>query len=218
MKRLTMMLAGVALLAACGSEPEEAAPEAVEAAPVEEAAPAEEALTPAATGPGAWTVDEEASSLIFTGRHETEDFTGRFGRFGATIVLDPENLADASIDAVIALRSADAGTADRNDSLPEPDWFDVVRYPRATFTSKDITRTGPQDYQAVGMLSMKGVDRPLTLPFTLVIEGDRATADASVTLDRTQFGVGTGAYGTPDIVANEVGVQIHIEADRAGGL
>lgn len=203
------------LLAACGAG-EETAP--VQPEPVEiEAIEAEEGptgLLPPVEGPDAWVMDRSASSVIFNARQGDEAFTGRFGAFDAQIRLDPDDLSTAAIVAVVDLGSVDAGSGDRNDSLPEPEWFAIERYPRAEFRSDAIRRTGSL-YEADGTLSLKGNTHPVTLAFTLDVAGDRAVADGEFTLDRTRFEVGQGEFGTEEFVDNDVSVLVHVEAVRA---
>ena len=209
------ILAALSLLAACGAG-EETAPVNPEPVDVQviEAAETETGLLPPAEGPDAWALDRDASSVIFNARQGDEAFTGRFGRFDAQIRLDPANPAAAAIVAVVDLGSVDAGSSDRNDSLPEAEWFDVARHPRAEFRSDEVRRTGSL-YEAVGTLTLKGTAQPVTLAFTLDETGDRAVADGEFTLDRTAFAVGEGEFGTEEFVDNDVSVVVHIEATRA---
>ena len=204
-----------ALLAACGAGEDTAAvdPEPVEVAVIE-AAETEVGLLPPAEGPDAWALDRDASSVIFDARQGDEAFTGRFGSFDAQIRLNPDDLSTAAIVAVVDLGSVDAGSSDRNDSLPEAGWFDIARHPRAEFRSTGVTRTGNL-YEAPGTLTLKGATQPVTLSFTLEEGGGRAVADGQFTLDRTAFAVGQGEFGTEEFVDNDVSVIVHIEATRA---
>ena len=65
-----------------------------------------------------------------------------------------------------------------------------------------------------GNLTLRGVTRPLTLPFTLEIDGSVAQAKGRVELSRDAFGVGQGPWATGEWVALEVGVDIAITATR----
>ena len=203
------------LLAACGAGEETPA---VEPQPVEveviEAPRTVEGLLPPAEGPDAWRLDREASSVIFNARQGDEAFAGRFGAFDAQIRLDPDDPSTAAIVAVVDLGSVDAGSSDRNESLPEAEWFDVNRHPRAEFRSDEVRRTGDL-YEAVGTLRLKGTTQPVTLSFTLDERGDRAVADGEFAIDRTAFAVGEGEFGTEEFVDNDVSVVVHIEAVRA---
>ena len=208
-------LPALLLLAACGAgeETEAVNPEPVDVEVVEaEETPA--GLLPPAEGPDAWVLDRAASTLTFNARQGDEAFSGRFGEFDAQIRLNPDDLSTAAVVAAVDLGSVDAGSADRNDSLPEADWFDISRFPRAEFRSDAVRRTGSL-YEAPGTLTIKGVAQPVTLRFTLDIEGDRATADGEFTLDRTTYGIGQGEFGTEEFVDNAVTVLTHIEAVRA---
>jgi polyisoprenoid-binding protein YceI len=42
------------------------------------------------------------------------------------------------------MTSADTGDSGRDESLPTGDWFATQRFPRATFVTRAITRTGAQ--------------------------------------------------------------------------
>ena len=215
MRTLPFLLPPLLLLAACGAG-EDTAPVDPEPMEVEviEAAESEAGLLPPAEGPGAWIVDREASSVIFNARQGDEAFTGRFGDFDAQIRLDPDDLEAAAIVAVVDLGSVDAGSSDRNESLPEAEWFDIARHPRAEFRSDTVRRTGNL-YEADGTLTIKGTSQPVTLAFTLDAAGERAVADGEFALDRTAFAVGQGEFGTEEFVDNDVSVLVHIEAVRA---
>ena len=213
MKRLVIALLA---LAACS---EEAAEELRDDPVLEgrevtvvEAEGGPEGLLPDLGGPDAWRIDPRASSILFTGRQGDDEFTGRFGTFDAQVRLDPDDLSDAMIVAAVDLGSVDAGSGDRNQSLPEVDWFDIARFPRATFRSEVVRKTAPGAYEADGTLTIKGVSRDVTMPFTLDIQGDRAVADGQVTLDRTAFGIGAGEFAGPEWVDTEVAVAVHVEA------
>lgn len=208
----------VGLLAACSQDAGDT-PSAGEAPPsaevvVVEAAKGPDGLLPPLDGENVWRIDKDASALMFSGRQGDDEFTGRFGDFDAQIRLNPDDLASASIVAAVDLGSVDAGSSDRNQSLPEADWFDIARFPRATFRSSIVRATGQGAYAADGTLTIKGVDRAITLPFTLETEGDRAVANGQFTLDRSLFGIGRGDFAGPEWVDTAIGVTLHIEAAK----
>lgn len=172
-------------------------------------------LLPALEGPDVWRLDRPASSVMFTGRQGEDEFTGRFGEFDAQVRLDPADLTNASIVAAVDLGSVDAGSDDRNQSLPTPDWFDIARHPQATFRSSVVRQVGEGLYEADGTLTIKGAARDMTMPFALEIQGDRAVADGQMTLDRSLFGIGEGDFAGPEWVDTTVTVALHVEAVRA---
>lgn len=164
--------------------------------------------------PGAWVVDQAQSRIGFSGTQSGKSFEGEFKDFKATVVLDPADLSDSAIEAEIAVASARTGDRQRDDALPSADWFNARVFPIATFRSDDVTATGEGTYLARGLLSIRGVERPLDLPFTLAIVGDEATAQAETTLMRGDFGVGQGEFATDEWVGFDVKVSISLVARR----
>jgi cytochrome b561 len=158
-----------------------------------------------------WRLDREASTVEF----ETTVFggttSGVFEEFDAEITLDPQDLSNARIDAVVRTGSGSMGNSDYQSALIGGQGLDPDDHPEARFVSEDI-RAVEDGYEAHGALTVKGVTIDLVLPFTLVIEGDRAVADGAFTIDRETFGVGGSGWGD---VGSQVEIILHIEADRA---
>ena len=94
----------------------------------------------------------------------------------------------------VDIASAGHGDRDRDDSMPDDDWFATSRFPRAVFTANRFVDRGGGRYEAQGELVLKGVRRPVVLPFTLAISGGVAKMQGQATLDRTAFNVGSGKW------------------------
>ena len=169
------------------------------------------AQEPAAAG---WTVNADESKVLFRGTQEGDAFEGHFPKFDATIILDPENLETASIRAVIDMSAIEAGDDDRNSSLPGREWFHVRKFPEAVFTSNMVIRNAEGIYEAVGTLQIKDVSQDVTLPFTLEIDGNTARAAGTLSLIRTDYNVGTGAFSKGNWVGLDVTVEVQIVATR----
>lgn len=164
----------------------------------------------------AWTVDKPASKVAFSSSFDGGAFTGSFRRWDAAIRFDPANLAGSSVTATFDMTSAATGDSGRDEALPQDEWFAAKQFPKATFTAKSFKALGGNRYQAVGTLTIRGVTKPLTLPFTLVITGGVAKMNASVGLNRLAFGVGQGEWKTTEVVPGTVTVNISLTARRAG--
>lgn len=162
----------------------------------------------------AWTVDRAASSVRFASSFNGTPFSGGFARWSADIRFDPANLAASSVTAVIDVASAATGDADRDQALPTADFFSAAAFPRAVFAAHSFRALGAGRYQALGTLTLRGVSRPLTLPFTLAIKGHEAHMAANVTLDRLAFGVGQKEWRATATVPAAVNVAIAIAARR----
>jgi polyisoprenoid-binding protein YceI len=175
------------------------------------------AATPVIAAPASsWTVDKAHSQVGFVASMNGQAINGSFRRFDARIAFDPANLAGSSVTAVIDTASAATGDQTRDEALPSADWFSAKVFPRATFTAKTFKSLGGNRYQALGTLTIRGVNHQVAMPFELAITGSAAQMRGTVTIDRRWFGVGQGQFATPDAVAANVKVNIAIAARKAG--
>jgi polyisoprenoid-binding protein YceI len=169
---------------------------------------------PASAAPPTWTVDP-ASKLTFQGAMSGESFTGAFRRWSAQIAFDPKALAASKAVVTINVASASTGNADRDNALPTDDWLASAKFAQATFVTRDFRDLGGGKYVADGDLTLRGVKRPVSLPFTLAISGDTAKMNGAIVLDRTAFGVGQGQWKTGEVVETKVTVNVALTAHRA---
>jgi cytochrome b561/polyisoprenoid-binding protein YceI len=223
--RLWLAAAGLAAVIAAGylympavKAPAPAAEPAPVAAPAETTpAPVAETAAPptesALKEPVAWTV-QKSSTLTFTASWSGSNIDGRFKTWSADILFSPEALDRSKLTVAIDTASVDTGDAQRDQSLPSGDFFDTAEHPKATFTATKFRKTGEGKFVADGTLHLRGVKKPLSLPFTLKIDGDTATARGVTTLDRTTFGVGQGEWASTDEIAAKVKVSFSITAKK----
>lgn len=196
----------------------EEAPAEVAAAPTAETPstttePAPATAEPASTEPSVWKV-ASGSTLSFTTSWSGSSIEGRFNRWTADILFGPEALDRSKVSVSIDLASAVSGDQQRDESMQGEDWFDTAKHAKATFTATRFEKTGDNRYVAHGQLSLRGVTKPVRLPFTLKIEGDKARVSGVTTLDRTAFGVGQGEWTSTDQIPAQVKVSINLTATR----
>jgi len=173
------------------------------------------AAAPAMAAPApAWTVDKAASKVAFSSTFDGEKFAGSFRRWDAQIRFDPKNLAGSTAVVSIDTASAVTGDADRDSALPDVKWFSAKAFPKATFRTTGFKALGGDRYQAVGSLTLRGVSKPLTLPFTLVITGSQAKMNAQVSVSRLAFGVGQDEWKATSVIPDPVTVMIAVSARR----
>lgn len=187
---------------------------AVEPPPaVAAAAPAAPPAASAPQEPVAWTV-QKGASLGFEASWSGSAIEGRFTRWTADILFSPDALDRSKLTVSIDMASAATGDDQRDQSLPSGDFFDVANHPKATFSAAKFRKTGEGRYVADGTLTLRGVKKPLSLPFSLKIDGDMATARGVTTLDRTAFGVGQGEWASTDEIAAKVKISFSLTAKR----
>lgn len=175
--------------------------------------------TPAAAGAPQWSMLHGKSSITFRPKQMGTEFKGTFDTFAALIIFDPDNLAASKAVIDVHIGTAHTGAADRDENLKSKDWFDVAQFPDARFETTAFHKTGENAYTADGNLTIKNITLPVTLPFKLTIvksaQGETATMDGTVTLDRSKFQIGTGQWADTSIIENKVPVDVHVVAISA---
>jgi polyisoprenoid-binding protein YceI len=74
--------------------------------------------------------------------------------------------------------------------LKDPDFFDVKKYPRGTFQlTKAIKASGDSSYNITGQLTLRAITQEIHFPATIVRNGEDVVATASLTIDRTKWGI-----------------------------
>jgi|SRR5579859_2801209 len=162
----------------------------------------------------AWKLDGAKSQLSFSGTQIGKKFDGKFTRYQAAISFDPDHPEQGRIAVDVDLASAVTGDPQRDSALPGKEWFDVAEFPKAKFESTSIRKVSGSSFEAAGTLTLRGATHPLTLPFTLDVNGSTAHAKGHASLVRTAFGIGQGAWGSDQWVAFDVGIDIDVSATK----
>jgi polyisoprenoid-binding protein YceI len=171
------------------------------------------ALPAAAQDAPDWTVDPEASRLGFVALQSGDEVEGTFGAWTAEIAFDPGS-ASGRIAVVVRTASADTGSRDRDDTLKGDGLLHAEAYPEARFVAEEFRTTGDGAYEAVGQLTLRDTTRDVVLPFTLQVDGDQATAEGEMTVDRLDYGVGQGQWADTSTIGAEVRIVFAISATR----
>lgn len=153
---------------------------------------------------------ESGSTLGFTGSFQGEEFSGSFPKFDAQIRYDSTNIESSKFDVVIDLASTSTGDKDKDDALPGSDFFSVAKFPNAHFVTRQFKRSGDQVI-AEGNLTIKGVSKPVDLVVNFVSRDAGGTLDISTSVNRLDFGIGSGEYADTSTIANEVTIKAHLE-------
>ena len=184
-------------------------------APTPEASttPAAEATPEAAQEVSSWAI-QPGSSLRFRTSYSGDAIVGSFATFGGNIVFAPDRLDKSRVAITIDLGSAASGDGERDETLKGGDFFAVQANRNAVFRADRFRKTGTDRYVADGTLRLKGVTTPLSLPFTLRIDGDNATMQGSATIDRLAYKIGEGDFSSTAEIPAAVGLEIALKARR----
>lgn len=143
---------------------------------------------------------------------------GKFNKSSGTIVLDRAAKA-GSVEIVIDAASVDFGHELMNQRARSAEFFDVEKFPTATYKGKFSKFNGDSPSEVQGELTLHGVTKPVTLTvhsFACKIDVFKKTevcgADASAAFNRSDFGIN---YGHDTGVKQDVKILIQVEAFKA---
>ena len=122
------------------------------------------------------------------------------------------------VDVVIDLASIDFGLDALNTWAKGAEFFDVAKYPTATYTGKLEGFVHGAPTRVVGTLTLHGITQPVALTIDLfkciphpIFKRELCGADATGTFDRSAFGLNAGKdYG----FKMDVPLRIQVEALR----
>lgn len=75
------------------------------------------------------------------------------------------------------------------DHLKSPDFFDVKKFPIATFAITKVASANGENVKVTGNLTIKGITHAVTFPAKIEIKGGIVNANGKVIIDRTQWDV-----------------------------
>jgi polyisoprenoid-binding protein YceI len=166
-----------------------------------------------------WRIDASHSELSFRIRHFVSKVRGTFGRWTGTVVADPEQLGNGSVQIVIDATTIDTNHDRRDADLRSANFFEVEKYPEITFTSRSVRVSG-SDLTVVGDLTIRGVTKPVTLTgqfigMTADNRGRRRIGfEASTTVNRLDWGITWNrlAEGGGVMLGDDVEIEIVVAA------
>ena len=120
-----------------------------------------------------------------------------------------------SVDITIDMKSVNTGFADFNGHIQGEDFLDTAKFPTATFKSTKVVFEGDKPKTIDGVLTIKGVSKPVTLTVTNflamphpMVKKPAIGANAFTTIKRSEFGAGKFA----PYVGDDVRIDIALEA------
>jgi polyisoprenoid-binding protein YceI len=162
-----------------------------------------------------WNVDYAKSRLGFTVQWSNEPFSAVFKSWKAEIDFDPTDLAHARASVTIDMASEASDEDEFDSGMRGVFGFEVSKFPTAQFLATNFTHKTGNDYVATGTLTIRGVTKPVTLPFTLTTTGKTARATGTAQIMRLDFDVGEGEWAGDKPVSHAVTVTVDLTATRS---
>jgi len=169
-----------------------------------------------------WKIDKAHTSVNFSINHFFSSVTGKFTNFDGDINIDRNNLKASKVNFTIMVNSVNTDNKKRDEHLQSPDFFNTKAYPNMTFKSTKIEKKSEKEYLVYGKLTIRDKTKDIVLLATITGEMEHPMKKGTIilgilidtTLDRTEYGVGTGNWATSKVVGDEVKIHIPMELNR----
>ena len=144
---------------------------------------------------GSYALDPSHTRIGFVARHAmVTKVRGSFNDFEGQVVLDGDDPSRSTASVTIQVASIDTRSPQRDEHLRSNDFLAINEFPTITFVSSAVRQAG-EGFELDGDLTLRGVTRPLTIPFTYegsatdVYGNLRVGFEGSVAISRKDFGV-----------------------------
>lgn len=165
---------------------------------------ADDGSGPAASIPdkalGTYEIDPVHSSFVFRGGHFGLSYVyGLFNEVNGTIELEKKT-GESSVDIEVAADSLFSGSRQRDKDLKGPDFLNVSQFPKITFESTKVEKTG-DGFRVSGKLGLHGKTKNVAVMMKRVGSG-------KMPMDESYR---TGFHGTFEIKRSNFGMDYMID-------
>lgn len=169
-----------------------------------------------------WKLDKSHTSVNFSINHFFSAVTGKFKTFYGNFQFDPNNLQSSKADFTISVKTVSTDDSKRDKHLQSADFFDAKSFPNMTFKSTKIEKKTDKEFLVYGKLTIKDKTKDVILPMKITGEMEHPMMKGTIilgvvidtTINRTDFGVGTGSWAATMVVGDEVRIHIPMELNR----
>jgi polyisoprenoid-binding protein YceI len=163
---------------------------------------------------GGYALNKDHTKILFSiGHFYVSSTPGQFANFDGKLTFQPQAPEHGAVIIHVSPGSVSTGNAARDEHLRTADFFDVSKFPIATFQSTSLVPITSKTGKLSGMISLHGVTKPVTMDVTLQtpdLNADRLKFSAVGTLKRSDFGMN----GFMGIIGDDVSLNIEAEFDR----
>lgn len=155
----------------------------------------------------------ETSTISFVGSKVTGSHDGGFKKFEGELYVVGDAITTAKGKVVIDMKSVWSDNNRLTGHLMTGDFFEVEKYPTATFTCSSVKMNGEQTTIS-GTLDLHGVTKAVEFPATIAKAGDEFTLKAEFKIKRFDWGI---VYkGQADnLIYDDVVLKLDLKAAKA---
>ena|SRR5215510_6580990 len=131
------------------------------------------------------------SKVEFVAAKVTRSHNGSFKQFNGSIDLVNNSPEQSRVTIDVDTGSVVTDEDQLTGHLKTPDFFDVAKYPKATFVSTKIepANGGGATHNVTGNFDLHGVKKSITFPATIQIAASNVSISAEFAINRKDFGI-----------------------------
>jgi len=167
-------------------------------------------------GPGEkLNVSPANSKVDFVAAKVTRSHNGSFKQFSGTINLVNSTAEQSQVTIELDTNSVVTDEPDLTKHLQTPDFFDVAKFPKATFSSTKIepNTAGGATHMITGNFDLHGVKKSITFPAAVQITPDSVTVNAEFSINRKDWGL-LYPGKADDLIRDGVVIKLNVNAPR----
>lgn len=145
-----------------------------------------------------YTPADNGSSIRFVIKNFGFNVEGSFKNLQGSMNFDPDNLKTSVFNVTVDAATVTTGNNSRDIHLKKEEYFDVIKYPKILFATDKIEKTASGGYIATGKFTVKGKNKPVSIPFTAILQSDGYLFKGKLILNRRDFGVGGDSFVLSD--------------------
>jgi polyisoprenoid-binding protein YceI len=164
---------------------------------------------PAVAQSGDYVLETTHGKITFSVVHMgLSVYDGQFTNVQAKLHLDAANPSASTLDATVPVAGIATADPKLDEHLKTPDFFDLAKFPSATFHATKIERTGPKTARITGDLTLLGATHPVTLEAEFLGAGKNPFAGG--------YEVGFAAHG--ELKRSEWGMTKYLAVPNQPGI
>lgn len=135
-------------------------------------------------------VDAQQSKLTWGAKKVTGSHAGNINIASGQLELEGSALKGGAFTLDTRSITVTDITSERlTNHLKSDDFFSVEKHPTATFVITSVSPKGGNNFDVTGKLTIKGITNPISFPAEVAVAGGKATAKATIKVDRTKFDI-----------------------------
>jgi polyisoprenoid-binding protein YceI len=156
-----------------------------------------------------YSLSGENTKIEFLGAKKDGTHTGGFKQLSGTATVNGADPTTLTIALTIDMNSLYSDNPKLTAHLKAPDFFEVKRFPNATFKSSGVTKS-KEGYTVSGELTMHGQTKPLSFPAQITAGPGGLSLSSKFKLDRNEWGI---SYGK-GMINDDVAMTISLKAGK----